>query len=342
MSSVSVFVGLDYHQDSVQVCVMDALGRVLLNRPCGNDGPKIAMLVQMAVKQLNAPAGERVFAAIEACSGAADLAEELIEKAGWSIDLAHSGYVAKIKQSPDKTDFSDARLLADLERVGYVPKVWLPPQQLRDLRVAVRYRQQLAAERRNVKLRVAALLRENRIETSGRRWTKAWVEWLKTATCFREQIRWVLDRHLRRLEQLNEDIKEAEARLEHLLKDDEVVKKLRSLKGVGLVTAAMLRAEIGRFDRFRTGKQLSRYCGLSPRNASSGTRQADAGLIKAGNPELRAVLIQTAHLLKRHDPRWSQLAGKMRAKGKPGSVIAAAVANRWVRWLFHQMKDLAA
>lgn len=341
MSSVSVFVGLDYHQCAVQVCVMDSSGKVLLNRSCPNDAKTIFQTVQIAIARRDAIVDVRMFAAIEACSGAADLAEELIEKAGWSIDLAHPGYVAKIKQSPDKTDFSDARLLADLERVGYVPKVWLPPQQLRDLRAVVRHRQQLAGERRNVKLRVAALLRENRVETTGRRWTKVWLEWLKTATCFREQIRWLLDRHLRRLEQLNQEIKDVEARLEHLLKDDEVVKKLRSLKGVGLVTAAMLRAEIGRFDRFRTGKQLSRYCGLSPRNASSGTRQADAGLIKAGNPQLRAVLIQTAHLLKRHDPRWSQLAGKMRAKGKPGSVIAAAVANRWVRWLFHQMKDLA-
>ncbi len=41
----------------------------------------------------------------------------------------------------------------------------------------------------------------------------------------------------------------------------------------------MLRAEIGRFDRFGSGKQLARFCGLSPRNASSGTRQADAGLV---------------------------------------------------------------
>ena len=57
-----------------------------------------------------------------------------------------------------------------------------------------------------------------------------------------------------------------------------------------------LRAEIGRFDRFDTGKQLSRFCGVTPRNASSGNRQADAGLIKA------------------------------------------AIANRWVRWLHHELR----
>lgn len=97
---------------------------------------------------------------------------------------------------------------------------------------------------------------------------------------------------------------------------------------------------IGRFDRFRNGKQLSRFCGLSPRNASSGNRQADAGLIKAGNPQLRVVLVELAHRLKRWEPRWAKLALTMRMRGKKGSVIAAAVANRWVRWLFHQMQTV--
>ena len=103
------------------------------------------------------------------------------------------------------------------------------------------------------------------------------------------------------------------------------------------MTAWALRAEIGQFDRFGTGKQLARYCGLSPRNASSGTRQADAGLIKAGNELLRAVLIEAAHRLIRFDTRWRALAMSLRAAGKPACVVAAAVANRWVRWLYHQV-----
>ena len=96
---------------------------------------------------------------------------------------------------------------------------------------------------------------------------------------------------------------------------------------------------VGGFDRFRTGKQLARFCGLSPKNASSGQRQADAGLIRAANPQLRAVLIEAAHRLARLDPRWRALGQRLRQAGKPGSLVAAAVANRWVRWLFHQMQE---
>lgn len=76
-----------------------------------------------------------------------------------------------------------------------------------------------------------------------------------------------------------------------------------TLAGVGLVTAATMRAEIGRFDRFDTGKQLARFCGVTPRNASSGARQADAGLIRAGNPQLRTLLIELAHRLIRTSNR---------------------------------------
>ena len=107
------------------------------------------------------------------------------------------------------------------------------------------------------------------------------------------------------------------------------------------MTAWTLRAEVGRFDRFRSGKQLARFCGLSPKNASSGQRQADAGLIKAGSELLRATLIEAAHRLIRFDPRWGALGAKLRAAGKPGSVVAAAVANRWVRWLYHRMREAA-
>ena len=45
MGNVPVFVGLDYHQDSVQVCVLDRQGRRLLNRPCPNDWRVIAEAV---------------------------------------------------------------------------------------------------------------------------------------------------------------------------------------------------------------------------------------------------------------------------------------------------------
>lgn len=328
MDRVPVFVGLDYHKDAVQVCVLDAGGGVLGNRGCGNDPLQVAEYV--------ATHGIVRGAALESCEGAADFAEGLISRAGWSVDLAHPGYVHRLRQNPDKTDYSDARLLADLERVGYVPRVWLAPQAIRELRRLVRYRRQLVNERRNVKLRIRALLRAHRRRCEAPRWGLAWHRWMREVELPGES-RWILDRHLEGLERLNADVRAVESRLEKVTQDDAVVRKLLTLPGVGPVTAWVLRAEVGRFDRFRSGKQLARFCGLTPWNASSGLRQADAGLIRACNADLRSVLIEAGQRLRRCDARWSGLADQLRKAGKPGSVIAAAVANRWIRWLYHEM-----
>jgi transposase len=332
MSTVATFVGLDYHQDSVQVCVLDSQGNELTNRSVEND----AALVERVATRYGRP--ERV--AIEACCGAADLAEELATHRSLPMQLAHPGYVARLKRSPDKTDLGDAQLLADLARVNYLPKVWLAPQSIRQLRRVVRHRAQLVRRRKDIKLRLRALLRENRLRCAdARAWSKAWFAWLTDEAALSDSDRWVVEDHLTELGSLTERIKMVEKRIAENTAHDPVVVKLLTLPGVGLVTAVTLRAEVGRFDRFDTGKQLARFCGVTPRNASSGARQADAGLVKAGNPELRNVLVELAHrLIRMPGEHWAKLAAGMLQRGKPKNVVAAAVANRWVRWLHHELR----
>jgi hypothetical protein len=82
--------------------------------------------------------------------------------------------VAQLKKSPDKTDFSDGRLLADLTRVGYLPRVWLPPAYDRDLRQLVNHRQAMVNQRRAVKLRIGAARRQHRAKPPVKmsRWIK--------------------------------------------------------------------------------------------------------------------------------------------------------------------------
>ena len=328
-----LFVGLDYHQDFVQVCVLNETGQVVRNSRVENDWRKIAAAV---------PAGTAVQAALEACCGAASLADELAEQAGWSVSLAHPGFVARMKQNPDKTDYSDARLLADLMRVGYLPKVWLAPAELRELRRLVRYRQQKVNERRDVRLRIRAILRDHRIQLDvARPWTRKWLAALAKLRQIGPDTEWILQEHLSSLMRLGREIRDVERRLEERVAGDAVVQKLREQKGIGLVTAAMMRAEIGRFDRFQTGKQLARFCGVTPRNCSSGNKQADAGVIHAGNPQLRAVIVQAVHRIIHCDQRWMKLAQQMRARGKHVCLVVAAVANRYIRWLHHTMQPEA-
>jgi len=332
MASIPVHVGLDYHEAVIQVCVGSAQGQLLGNRRCDNS-------VQ-AVAAYAAQFGEVCSVTLEACSGAADFADALITHTGWKVQLSHPGYGARMKLNPDKSDYSDARMQYELGRTGLVPRVWLAPREVRELRLLVRHRQQLVKERRAGKLRIGAVLREQRcLDAPARRWTRPWLEWLRDEAALSEQGRWVVERHLAGLQRLGEEIGQVEARLAKVTAEDPQVRRLLEEPGIGPVTAWMLRAEIGRFDRFHNGKQLARFCGLSPRNASSGKRQADAGLIRAANGELRACLIEAGHRLARTHPRWNVLAVSLRARGKPGSVVAAAIANRWVRSLHHRLAD---
>jgi transposase len=336
MENVPVFVGLDYHSKSVQVCVVDQAGRVLANTRCGNSVMEIAAVVGSG-RQV-----ERT--AMECCCGAADLAEGLIAGPGWPVSLAHAGYVARMKHNPDKTDFGDARMLAELARAGLIPPVWLAPQSVRELRLLVRLRADLVGQIRAAKTRLLAVLRQQRlVEPSVGRWCKAWMVWLESDGCgLSEQGRFVVCIYIEELRALGERVRRVEKRLEEATKGDAVVDALLKLKGVGKVTAWTMRALIGRFDRFRTGKQLARFCAVTPRNASSGERMADSGMIRAGDPQLKTVVIEAAQRLRRFEPRWQELSASMAKRGKPASVIVGAVANRWLRSLFHQMKELSA
>ncbi|MBX3407138.1 MAG: IS110 family transposase [Phycisphaeraceae bacterium] len=334
MENVPVFVGLDYHSKSVQVCVVDGAGTVLVNRRCGN-----------SVLEIGAAVGpERVVqrVAIESCCGAADLADGLIADLHWSVSLAHPGYVQRMKQNPDKTDYADAKMLAELARAGLIPPVWLAPQPIRELRLLIRLRTDLVGHLRSTKVRILAVLRQQRIaDPPCKRWCKRWLAWLTGTECvLTSQARFAVEVYLDEIASLQARIKTVEARLREATVADAVVGALMGIKGIGEVTAWTMRALIGRFDRFPSGKHLSRFCAVTPRNASSGQRVADSGMIKAGDPQLKTVVVEAAHRLRRYEPRWRALSESMYARGKPSSVIVGAIANRWLRGLYHQMKGL--
>ena len=331
MSSVSVFVGLDYHEDSIRICVVTPEGRELFNK----DAPNSVAIVAERILNLGWP----IVVAIEACCGSADFAAELQARTGWSVKLADPAAVMAMKRGRDKTDRGDAFWLADLARVGHLPEVWQPDSVTRQLRRLVRYRQQMAHQRRELKQQLRSVLRDERAhDAPANSWTKKWREWLLKEAKLGVHARFVVEQQIKRLDQIEKDIQEVEQRLELATVNDPFTQALLRYDGIGLITAVTLRAELGTVDRFRHGKQLSRYCGTTPCNRSSGRRQADAGLVRQANHELRTVVIEAAHRLVRWDPKWKTLKQHLINQGKPRSVATAAVANRWLRWLFPQLK----
>jgi transposase len=328
-------VGIDYHQASLRVSILSPDGKQLSSRNIENDVAKVVEYVSRF--------GNVRGVALEACNGSAHFADDLRKATKWEVNLCHPGYVQRMRHNPDKSDYSDALLLGDLQRVGYLPKVWLAPEELRHLRTVVRHRWNLTAQLRDEKLRVRCLLRRERVKPpAGIRnvWSKKGRSWLASIDELSGETKWVFDELLRSISELERRVACCVKRLEAFAARDPLIQELMKRPGIALLTATVIRAEIGTFLRFRTGKQLSRFSGLSPRNASSGTRQADAGLIKAGNPILKAVLIQIGHNLCRFNPFYREYARSLLARGKKKCVVVSAVTNRWMRRLFYDMREL--
>lgn len=155
--------------------------------------------------------------AIEACEGAAQLGEALAEagadSGGWTVELAHPLYVNKLKGSADKTDAGDAKLLADLSRVGYLPKVWLPCKSIRALRQLVKHRQRLVDDRKAIKLRVGAILRQQGVKVTGTRWSKAWLTALTHEPSLNESSHWLIDELLAELGFVSQRIEAVQKKL---------------------------------------------------------------------------------------------------------------------------------
>ena len=327
-------IGIDYHSKIIQVSVLDSLGNKLGNRKCGND---VGEVIRYAEKLGPVRGG-----AIEVSCGAAAFADEIRQKAGWDLRLCHPGFVNRMKNNPDKTDASDGLLLADLHRVGYLPEVWLAPLYLRDLKQIIRLRCQEVDHQRKLKQRIRSVFRHFRVQCPEKfnlrnKCSKVWVR--SQVQQLPPNSQWVVMQQLNKLEQTESDIKELEKKLTALAKNDNYITWLITKRGIGLVTAVLFRSEIGTITRFRRSKQFARFCGLTPCNHSSGDRVADSGLIRAGCPELKRAILQVAHILRRRDPRWALFAKRLEASGKSYCVVVAAIGNRWLRQLYHEMRN---
>ena len=102
MDILAVYVGLDYHSDSIQVCVMAENGEVLLNRSVASEVGCVVEAVRSA-----SPAILVRGVAIEACTGSAEFAARLREATEWNVRLAHASAVHLLKKGPDKSDHTD-------------------------------------------------------------------------------------------------------------------------------------------------------------------------------------------------------------------------------------------
>jgi len=130
-------------------------------------------------------------------------------------------------------------------------------------------------------------------------------------------------------------IKEVEVRLEAMAKELPVVGYLRTIPGIGLLTATALLAFIGDIHRFPSGRHLASYLGLTPREFSSGLKRNLGRISKRGDGYLRTLLIHGArsvllHARTKQPDRLREWANKL-AQTHVHNKAAVAVANKMAR-----------
>lgn len=129
---------------------------------------------------------------------------------------------------------------------------------------------------------------------------------------------------------LDTQIRELEREIVQWHRSNEVSRRLATIPGIGPITASALAASVGDAGRFRTGRQLAAWLGLTPREHSSGLKRRQGAISKRGDAYLRRLLVLGAHAVMRHrrnsDPWLVSLCGR-----RPAAVAAVALANKMAR-----------
>jgi transposase len=204
------------------------------------------------------------------------------------------------KKSGDhvKTDRRDAVMLARLHRAGELTGVHVPDERDEAIRDLVRARTDAVTDRRDNRHRLKAFLLRHGYRYSGTSsWTEAHLRYLRELVLAHAAHKVVLEEYLLAITQATERIQRLEAHLATLAASwrmKPVVDALQGLRGVQLLTAVALVAELGDLNRFAHPRQLMAYLGLVSREYSSGSTRRQGGITKAGNSHARWFVVEAA------------------------------------------------
>ncbi len=258
------YIGDDAHKKYSQFAIIDESGRFGLGKRVEHDREGYRAFMQTL------PPCSPI--AIEATGNWYWMVDE-IEKAGHVPSLVNAGKAKAMMGGINKTDKLDAQGLAVLALNGTLPKVWIPPGELRDQRELARMRIVLVHMRTGLKNRIHATFAKYGITfeevadifgVRGRRLVEERLVELPPET------RNSVEEELKLLDQLAQHIDQAEDRIRRLVKMTPEMGLAMSLPGIGPILAVLIVFEIGDISRFADAKHLASYAGTVPRVRSSG------------------------------------------------------------------------
>jgi transposase len=252
------------------------------------------------------------------------LYDELCAYAG-SVLVVHPPHVALITRSQVMNDKIAASILARLLAKGLLVGVWVPPQQVRELRGLVAQRKKMTGLATQAKNRLHAVLQRhhlvapegNPFHASQKKW------WLTLPMGLLEKVNVQSD--LETLQFAENQLQQLTSMIEEIASQDEEVTRLLQLPGFGVVTAVTVWAAIGDIHRFEDAQHLVGYAGLGTKVHDSGMTTRTGRITKAGRRDLRMALIEAAQVAANSHPHWkAELARLQPRLGRNKAIVAIA------------------
>lgn len=293
MKQFSKYVGMDVHKATIAVSVAEAGGgEVRYLGEIENSPEAVAKLV----RQLRKGNAELSFC-YEAGPCGYGLHRQLSEL-GWDCQVVAPSLIPRKAGDRVKTDRRDSLMLARLHRAGELTAVWVPDDAQEGLRDLTRAREDMKCLQLKAKQRLSAfLLRYGKSYGGKSNWTQAHFRWLEEMKFAQPVQQIVFQEYVDTVKMLSKRIGALDAQLESAAAESvfwPVIEGLMALRGVNLLTATTVVAEIGDLHRFASAPQLMAYLGVVPSEHSSGASKSRGGITKTGNGHVRRVLVEAA------------------------------------------------
>ena len=322
-----LYIGLDIHRKTIVTAVKDPMGRVL-------DRTTLSSKDQDLIAYLDRWPGKK-HVALEACNVWEHVYDAAIQAAD-RVVLGNPFKTRLISEASLKNDKVDADALAELLRLNGLPASYAPDPATRELRQLVRDRQFYKDLEKNVGNHIYSILLRKGIEYQDQH--------LKSKAR-REALRKLglpqIDRGLDTLDDLKKRVKAMDKAIVEEFAKNKDAQLLRSIPGIGELTALTLVAELCPIDRFANIEKVASYAGLVPTNWQSGETEYHGRMKRAdANGLLKKILVEAAWAHRRLAPRTSDVSkiGTRVARKHGAGKGSGAAAHKLLKIVYAVLK----
>lgn len=290
------YIGMDVHKETIAVALaLPGRESAVYRGEIPNTPESIRKLVEQLAQQLG---GEVLLFCYEAGPCGYGLYRQLV-KAGHDCQVVAPSLIPKKPGERIKTDRRDALKLAELLRAGALTAVWVPGPEQEAMRDLTRARDDMKSQERKARQQLNGfVLRHGQHWPKGKsRWTKVHFNWLESIRFQQPFLQIVLQEYIDAVKAATRRVDGMTDQLLRALPDwslAPVVDALVALRGIDILAATVLLAELGDISRFDSPKQLMAFLGLVPSEHTSGGRRRQGSITLTGNSHARRMLVECA------------------------------------------------